>query len=281
MTPWTGIALALTEPGGDEMGSRLSTYLHPLAGRPLAWHTLAALSALQPATAHRLLLTRAEISPDIFQDLAGDVEVTPADERGALRERLAAAAEDDAVLLVDAAAPLLAGSLEELIRREPGVVLEDASGAAIAAWLPAAAARELLEKDEPLAGALEGFERHGSDVSAREALRVRDRVALARASAVIRDRVVERLMRGGATFPLPESVLVDIDVAIGRDTILYPGVVLEGATSIGEETVIGPGCRIIESWIGSGVELKGWNYIANTSIRNRAILEPYVRRGFD
>jgi bifunctional UDP-N-acetylglucosamine pyrophosphorylase / glucosamine-1-phosphate N-acetyltransferase len=87
-------------------------------------------------------------------------------------------------------------------------------------------------------------------------------------------------MEGGTTFLLPESVMVDVDVRIGRDTIVYPSVVLEGQTTIGDETVIGPGCRVIDSWIGSGVELKGWNYVAHTSVRNRAILEPYVRRGF-
>jgi bifunctional UDP-N-acetylglucosamine pyrophosphorylase/glucosamine-1-phosphate N-acetyltransferase len=88
-------------------------------------------------------------------------------------------------------------------------------------------------------------------------------------------------MSAGVTFLLPASVLVDVDVRIGTDTTIYPGVVLEGDTTIGDETVIGPGCRIIDSWIGSGVELKGWNYVAHTSVRNRAILEPYVRRGFD
>ena len=80
---------------------------------------------------------------------------------------------------------------------------------------------------------------------------------------------------------LPGSVLVDVDVRIGVDTVIYPGAVLEGDTTIGAETVVGPGCRIIDSWIGSGVELKGWNYVSHTSVRNRAILEPYVRRGFD
>ncbi len=89
------------------------------------------------------------------------------------------------------------------------------------------------------------------------------------------------LMEGGASFLLPDSVWVDVDVRIGRDSVVYPGVVLEGQTTIGVETVIGPGCRIIDSWVGSGVELKGWNYVAHTSVRNRAILEPYVRRGFD
>jgi bifunctional UDP-N-acetylglucosamine pyrophosphorylase / glucosamine-1-phosphate N-acetyltransferase len=110
---------------------------------------------------------------------------------------------------------------------------------------------------------------------------VRDRAGLARTSVLMRDRIVQRLMTGGVTFLLPESVLIDVDVRIGRDTVVYPGVVLEGKTVVGEETVIGPGCRIIDSWIGSGVELKGWNFVSRSSVRNRAILEPYVRRGFD
>jgi bifunctional N-acetylglucosamine-1-phosphate-uridyltransferase/glucosamine-1-phosphate-acetyltransferase GlmU-like protein len=52
-------------------------------------------------------------------------------------------------------------------------------------------------------------------------------------------------------------------------------------TEIGSECVIGPHCRVIESRIGRGVELKGWNYVTHTSIRNHAVLEPYVRRGYE
>src|SRR5690606_10061180 len=110
---------------------------------------------------------------------------------------------------------------------------------------------------------------------------VRDRAGLSRVSQRVRDRLVRTLMDAGVTFLLPDTVMVDVDVRIGRDSIIYPGVVLEGGTTIGEETVIGPGCRVIDSWVGSGVELRGWNYISHTSVRNRAILEPYVRRGFD
>ena len=80
---------------------------------------------------------------------------------------------------------------------------------------------------------------------------------------------------------LDNQIQVAHNVRIGRDSIIYPSVTIEGQSTVGAETVIGPGCRIIDSWIGSGVELKGWNYIAHTSVRNRAILEPYVRRGFD
>ena len=110
---------------------------------------------------------------------------------------------------------------------------------------------------------------------------VTSRADLARATSAIRDRLVLRLMEAGVTFLVPQTVLVDVDVTIGRDTIVYPGVVLEGQTTVGAETVIGPYCRVISSWIGSGVELKGFNYVSHTSVRNRAILEPHVRRGFD
>ncbi|HWV55985.1 MAG TPA: hypothetical protein VNZ57_00815, partial [Longimicrobiales bacterium] len=109
----------------------------------------------------------------------------------------------------------------------------------------------------------------------------RDRAALARASVMIRDRIVRRHMAAGVSFLLPDTVYVDVEVVIGRDTVIYPGVVLEGETQIGAETVVGPGCRVIDSRVGNGVELKGWNYLVGTTIRNRAVLEPYVRRGFD
>ena len=39
--------------------------------------------------------------------------------------------------------------------------------------------------------------------------------------------------------------------------------------------------RIVESTIGRGVELKGWNYVTHTSVRNHAVMEPHARRGVD
>ena len=80
-----------------------------------------------------------------------------------------------------------------------------------------------------------------------------------------------------AGFSTPAMVALMENAAFSATKDLLP----EGQTTVGEETVIGPGCRIIDSWVGSGVELKGWNYISRTSVRNRAILEPNARRGFD
>jgi len=83
------------------------------------------------------------------------------------------------------------------------------------------------------------------------------------------------------SFVLPATTWVDADVTIGADTVIYPGAVIEGQTHIGKECVIGPYSRIVNASIGRGVELRGWNYITQTTIRNQAVLEAYVRRGFD
>jgi bifunctional N-acetylglucosamine-1-phosphate-uridyltransferase/glucosamine-1-phosphate-acetyltransferase GlmU-like protein len=270
MAPWTGVVLALREPESEPLGSRLSTYLHPLAGRPLAWHAVHAVATLAPA---RVLLAGGhDLVPELFADVPGEVRLTDS-----LAEAIAAA--EGRVLVLDGAAPLAGPALASLLASDGDALLEGSDGETVAAWLGA----EWLARLRPsgdlrvLREALPG----APVMRDADGFAVRTREGLARASSTIRDRLVRRLMEGGVTFLLPEAVMVDVDVQIGRDTVVYPWTVLEGKTTIGEETVIGPCCRIDSCWIGSGVELKGFNYLSHTSIRNRAILEPYVRRGFD
>jgi bifunctional UDP-N-acetylglucosamine pyrophosphorylase/glucosamine-1-phosphate N-acetyltransferase len=114
-----------------------------------------------------------------------------------------------------------------------------------------------------------------------EVIRVIDRHTLAEAGKAIHDRLIRLHEAGGVSFVLPATTWVDADVTIGADTVIYPGAVIEGHTAIGSECVIGPYSRLADAMLGRGVELKGWNYVARTSVRNHAVLEPYVRRGFD
>ena len=73
---------------------------------------------------------------------------------------------------------------------------------------------------------------------AEEALGVNSRAELARAAAVMRRRIAERLMADGVTLIDPEATYLDADVQVGRDTVIEPGCVISGATRIGER------CRI-------------------------------------
>ena len=277
---WTGIVLARSEPEDDRMASRLPTFLHPLAGRPLAWHAVSALASLRPAPSRILLLAEREVGRESFLDAWEEIRVferSAEDFWSAVEE---AGEPDERFLLVDARAPLLAPVLQALLDSPSAPFLADGAGVAAARMDRDAARRRL--------GPWRGFAALAADVGdvprlagGESALVVRDRRSLARASELLRDRLVGALMDAGVSFLLPHTSWVDLDVRIGRDTVVYPGVVLEGQTTIGEETVVGPGCRIVDSRVGSGVELKGWNYLSHTSIRNRAILEPYARRGYD
>ena len=282
MSAWTGIVLAHSEPADDRMSSRLPTFLHPLAGRPLAWHAVSALAAVHPAPSRIILLADRELSLDPFMDVWEGIRIfeRPGDELWSVVEE--AGDPDERFVLADARAPLLATGLQALMESPASsMFLTDGSDRPAAACVRRDAAARELASWRGLRELLDAEAAAPRLVHEESGLVVRDRRTLAGAAEMVRDRLVARLMEGGVTFLLPETVLVDVDVRVGRDSVIYPGVVLEGQTTIGEETVVGPGCRVIDSWVGSGVELKGWNYLAHTSIRNRAILEPYARRGYD
>lgn len=86
--------------------------------------------------------------------------------------------------------------------------------------------------------------------SAIEAMGINDRVQLAAAEAALRERTLERLMRGGVTIRDPAHTYIDDTVHIGKDTIIEPGCTLRGKTVIGESCAIGPYSMVTSSAIG-------------------------------
>ncbi len=279
MSGWAGVALALRGPDDDALGSRVPTYLHPIAGRSLSWHVLRAMFDTGEPADSVTLLSDQEIGPEITAELPARVVRAAPDPDEAWREVMGdLGAGVSRVLVVDAAAAVIGPALGALVAGPVGRRVRDAAGETLAVWVDAERARALDTADlDELGGGLTDL----TDDALGIDFRVRDRASLVRAAALIRARLVERLTERGATFLAPATVVVDVDVTIGTDTVIYPAVVLEGDTSIGSESVVGPGCRLVDAQVGSGVELKGWNYIVRARIRNRAVLEPYVRRGFD
>jgi len=90
----------------------------------------------------------------------------------------------------------------------------------------------------------------------REVLGVNTREHLAYAEALMRERINRRWMEEGVTMQDPSTVYIDGEVRIGRDTVLRPLVMLEGATVVGEGCLIGPGARIVDSRLGDGVTVE-------------------------
>ena len=72
---------------------------------------------------------------------------------------------------------------------------------------------------------------------------------------MLRDRKNRALLLGGVTLEDPASTFVDADVTIGADTVIGPGVLLEGTTSIGEGCRIHAGCRLTDTHVGDDVTI--------------------------
>jgi bifunctional UDP-N-acetylglucosamine pyrophosphorylase/glucosamine-1-phosphate N-acetyltransferase len=87
---------------------------------------------------------------------------------------------------------------------------------------------------------------------AEEVLGINTRMELAEAERLLRRRINDAWMSRGVTMHDPDRIYIDADVQIGADVILYPGVWLEGSSTIGSEVTIYPNCRITNSYIDSG-----------------------------
>ena len=89
-----------------------------------------------------------------------------------------------------------------------------------------------------------------SAVDADDAIGINDRVALAAAEERMRRRIAEAHMRNGVTIVDPSTTRIDATVEIGQDARIEPWTILEGATVIAQDAVIGPNAHVRDSRIG-------------------------------
>jgi bifunctional UDP-N-acetylglucosamine pyrophosphorylase / glucosamine-1-phosphate N-acetyltransferase len=109
----------------------------------------------------------------------------------------------------------------------------------------------------------------------REGLGVNDRRQLAELAAVMRRRILDRLMVEGVTVLDPASTYVDDTVAVGVDTVLYPGVILEGRTTVGAECVVGAGSHVSSSLLGDRVTVRPYCVLNDATVEDGASLGPF------
>ena len=108
-----------------------------------------------------------------------------------------------------------------------------------------------------------------------ETLGVNDRVVLSQAERVMRNRLAEVHMRNGVTIISPENTYISADAEIGRDTILQPGTMIEGATVIGEGCTIGPNSQIVNSVIGNETTIHS-SVIEESNIGSNTAVGPFA-----
>ncbi|MCX6560566.1 MAG: bifunctional UDP-N-acetylglucosamine diphosphorylase/glucosamine-1-phosphate N-acetyltransferase GlmU [Candidatus Aminicenantes bacterium] len=103
------------------------------------------------------------------------------------------------------------------------------------------------------------------------------RADAARIRAALRDRTNLRLAEAGVTIIDPATAWIDLGVRIGPDSIVNPFCVLEGATTIGAWTRIGPGCHIRNAVIGDDVAVSASTVIDDAVLEDRVSIGPFAR----
>ncbi len=109
----------------------------------------------------------------------------------------------------------------------------------------------------------------------REMTGINDRVQLAEVERYIRGRVLDDLMKSGVTVMDPSSTFVDRNARIGRDTVIYPFTIIEGDTVIGEECIIGPGSRLVNTCMGSGVSVQ-YSIVIDSQVGDNCSIGPFA-----
>lgn len=84
---------------------------------------------------------------------------------------------------------------------------------------------------------------------------VNDRVQLAELAAEFNHRIVAAHQRAGVTVADPATTWIDVDVRIGRDTVVAPGTQLFGGTDIGSHCTVGPDTTLTDVTVGDGASV--------------------------
>lgn len=108
-----------------------------------------------------------------------------------------------------------------------------------------------------------------------QTLGINSKVQLANAEKILRNRKNIDLMENGVTIMDPESTFIDVDVQIGKDTVIYPFTWIEGKTIIGDHCKIGPNSRFSDAKIGNEVTAH-FSYGHECEIEDGVIIGPYV-----
>jgi bifunctional UDP-N-acetylglucosamine pyrophosphorylase/glucosamine-1-phosphate N-acetyltransferase len=111
----------------------------------------------------------------------------------------------------------------------------------------------------------------------REMLGCNTRADLAGVDHTFRDWKREALMRDGVTIQLPETVLIDPEVAVGEDTIIEPCVQLLGTTKIGARCAVKTGSVIADSVLGDQVTVEPHCVVSASHLDADVVIGPFAR----
>jgi bifunctional UDP-N-acetylglucosamine pyrophosphorylase/glucosamine-1-phosphate N-acetyltransferase len=110
---------------------------------------------------------------------------------------------------------------------------------------------------------------------ADEVLGCNTRADLAEVDQAFRRRKRAELMAAGVSMLMPETVLVDLDVTVGPDTLLEPGVQLLGKSRIGAGCTIGTGSILSDVTLEDRVLVKPYSVMYSSYLSAESQIGPF------
>jgi bifunctional UDP-N-acetylglucosamine pyrophosphorylase / glucosamine-1-phosphate N-acetyltransferase len=106
---------------------------------------------------------------------------------------------------------------------------------------------------------------------------INSRADLAAAYAMLCRRKAGELMAAGVTVTDPANTYIEESAAIGRDTVIHPGVFIRGNTVIGKGCNIGPAGVIEDCVLDDRVTVKYSCALEKSRVREGAVIGPFAR----
>ena len=105
---------------------------------------------------------------------------------------------------------------------------------------------------------------------------INSRTELAEVSRIVRQTKNEELMAAGVTIVDPATTYIEPDVEIGADTVIHPGVAIEGQSRIGAACEIHSNVRIVDSEVANKVVINNFCLIIGSRIAEGAAVGPFA-----
>ncbi len=109
-----------------------------------------------------------------------------------------------------------------------------------------------------------------------EIIGVNDRYELSQAAAVLRERKLKSLALQGVSIMDPASTWIDQDVQIGSDSVIYPGVIIEGKSKIGRNVFIQSFSCIRDCQIEDDVKILASSVIEESRMESKSQAGPFT-----
>jgi bifunctional UDP-N-acetylglucosamine pyrophosphorylase/glucosamine-1-phosphate N-acetyltransferase len=110
----------------------------------------------------------------------------------------------------------------------------------------------------------------------QEVLGINSRSELAAVNRLMREAKNAQLMAEGITIEDPATTYIDAEVQVGADTVIHPGVVLQGTTVVGSGCEIHSWVRVVNARIGDGATILNHCVLTDVTVGSGATVGPFA-----